>query len=55
LTPQTTQSQLTATLGPPTSVTPVDGAPAFQAVSYHNGLTAIFRNGRFSSASITTP
>lgn len=55
LTPQTTQSQLTAAFGPPTSVTAVDGAPQFQVVSYGVGLTAVFLNGRFSSASSTTP
>ena len=54
-TPQTTQSQLTAAFGPPTSVTPVDGAPEFQVIRYGIGLTVILRNGRFSSVSTPTP
>ena len=52
-TPQTTPGSLTSAFGPPSSVTPVDGAPSLQAVSYGVGITAIFRNGRFSSVSAT--
>jgi hypothetical protein len=53
-TPQTTLASLTAALGPPTSVTGVDGAPEFQHVNYAIGLDVILRNGRLSSA-LTSP
>jgi hypothetical protein len=49
-TPQTTLAQLTAAFGPPASVTPVDGAPEVQQITYGFGLTVLLRNGRFSSA-----
>jgi len=54
-TPQTTQAQLTAAFGHPTSVTPIDDAPQYQVVNYGVGLNAVFLNGRFSSASTTAP
>jgi hypothetical protein len=54
-TPQTTEAQLTAVLGPPTSVTAVEGGPEFQHVRYSVGLSVVLRNGRFSSAVTNTP
>src|SRR5262249_45478222 len=45
-TPQTTPASLTTALGPPTSVSPVDGAPEFQALSWGFGLDVVLLNGR---------
>ncbi len=55
LTPQTTLDQLTAAFGPPTSVTPVDGAPEYQRVEYGFGLRVILQNGRLVSAATGAP
>jgi hypothetical protein len=53
--PQTTLGQLTAVFGPPTSVGPLEGTPEFEAVSYSVGLDVVFRNGRLSSATTSSP
>jgi hypothetical protein len=54
-TPQTTLGDLTAALGPPTSVGPLEDAPEYQIVSYAVGLDVVFLNGRLSSAVTSHP
>jgi len=50
-TPQMTLGQLTAALGPPTSVTPSPIAPGYQTVVYRAlGLTVILKDGQLGSA-----
>ena len=54
-TPQLTLQQLEGAFGSPTSVGPLPNAPDLQAVTYAFGLTVVFRNGVFSSASTSIP
>jgi hypothetical protein len=52
---QTTEAQLTAAFGAPTSVTPFEGAPQYVQLSYGPALVVVLRNGRLSSVLTGVP
>ncbi len=49
-TPQATKDTLAATLGAPTAVQPIDGAPGWEQATWTGGLTVLFHDGRLASA-----